>query len=36
MSQPEEVADFVAWLMSDEQKGITGQGLDLNNGSWMS
>ena len=36
MSQPEEVADFVAWLMSSEQKGITGQGLDLNNGSWMS
>ena len=36
MSSPEEVADFVAWLMSEEQKGITGQGLDLNNGSWMS
>lgn len=36
MSQPEEVADFVAWLMSSEQRGITGQGLDLNNGSWMS
>ena len=36
MSQPAEVADFVAWLMSDEQKGITGQGLDINNGSWMS
>jgi NAD(P)-dependent dehydrogenase (short-subunit alcohol dehydrogenase family) len=36
MSQPSEVADFVAWLMSEEQRGITGQGLDLNNGSWMS
>jgi len=36
MSTPEEVADFVAWLISEEQKGITGQGLDLNNGSWMS
>ena len=36
MSEPAEVADFVAWLMSEEQKGITGQGLDLNNGSWMS
>lgn len=36
MSQPSEVADFVAWLMSDEQRGITGQGLDMNNGSWMS
>jgi len=36
MSRPEEVADFVAWLMSKEQRGITGQGLDLNNGSWMS
>ncbi len=36
MSEPDEVADFVAWLMSSEQRGITGQGLDLNNGSWMS
>lgn len=36
MSTPEEVADFVAWLISEEQKGITGQGLDVNNGSWMS
>lgn len=36
MSQPEEVADCVAWLMSEGQKGMTGQGLDLNNGSWMS
>ncbi len=36
MSEPEEVANFVAWLMSDEQRGITGQGLDINNGSWMS
>jgi NAD(P)-dependent dehydrogenase (short-subunit alcohol dehydrogenase family) len=36
MSQPSEVADFVSWLMSPEQKGFTGQGLDLNNGSWMS
>jgi NAD(P)-dependent dehydrogenase (short-subunit alcohol dehydrogenase family) len=36
MSQPSEVADFVSWLMSAEQKGFTGQGLDLNNGSWMS
>ena len=36
MSLPSEVADFVAWLMSSEQRGITGQGLDLNNGSWMA
>ncbi len=36
MSQPEDVAGFVSWLMSPEQRGITGQGLDLNNGSWMS
>lgn len=36
MSQPEDVAGFVSWLMSSEQRGITGQGLDLNNGSWMS
>ena len=36
MSAPSEVADFVGWLMSEEQRGITGQGLDINNGSWMS
>ena len=36
MSQPEEVANFVSWLMSAEQRGITGQGLDINNGSWMA
>jgi NAD(P)-dependent dehydrogenase (short-subunit alcohol dehydrogenase family) len=36
MSQPSEVANFVSWLMSPEQQGFTGQGLDLNNGSWMS
>lgn len=35
MSQPEEVGAFVAWLMSGEQVSITGQGLDINNGSFM-
>ncbi len=35
MSQPEEVAELVAWLMSDAQRSITGQALDINNGSFM-
>ena len=36
MSSPEEMADAVAWLMSPGQTGMTGQGVDVNNGSWMS
>ena len=36
MSTPEEMADTVAWMMSPAQRGMTGQGLDVNNGSWMS
>ena len=36
MSTPEEMADTVAWMMSPSQRGMTGQGLDVNNGSWMS
>lgn len=35
MSTPEEIANFVSWLMSNEQRSITGQALDINNGSWM-
>ncbi len=35
MSEPEEVAALVRWLVSKEARGITGQGLDINNGAWM-
>ena len=36
MSTPEEMADAVVWLMSPGQTGMTGQGVDVNNGSWMA
>jgi NAD(P)-dependent dehydrogenase (short-subunit alcohol dehydrogenase family) len=36
MSRPEEVAGMVAWLLSDDARGITGQALDMNNGAFMS
>ena len=35
MSQPEEVAKLVAFLISEEQSSITGQTLDINNGALM-
>ena len=35
MSSPEEMAEAVAWLMSPTQTGMTGQAVDVNNGSWM-
>jgi len=35
MSQPEEVAGLVSFLFSEEQRSITGQCLDINNGSFM-
>lgn len=35
MSDPEEVAELVYWLMSGAQRSITGQALDINNGSHM-
>jgi NAD(P)-dependent dehydrogenase (short-subunit alcohol dehydrogenase family) len=35
-SAPEEIAEFVAYLTSEHQRSITGQGLDINNGSYMS
>lgn len=35
MSDPEDIANFVDYLMSEKQTSITGQGLDINNGSWM-
>ena len=35
MSEPEEVARMVSFLISEEQNSITGQTLDINNGSLM-
>jgi 3-oxoacyl-[acyl-carrier protein] reductase len=35
MSQPEEIAATVAWLLSPDATGVTGQGIDHNNGAWM-
>jgi len=36
MSAPEDVAGCVAWLMSPDARGVTGQGIDMNGGAWMS
>jgi len=35
MSTPQEIAAFVAFLFSEEQRSMTGQCIDINNGSWM-
>lgn len=35
MSEPEDVAALVAWLVSDEARGVTGQSFDLNGGAFM-
>ena len=35
MNTPEEVAGLVAWLVSDDARGVIGQALDINGGSWM-
>jgi len=35
MSQPEEVAALIAFLLSSEESSITGQTLDINNGALM-
>ncbi len=35
MSLPEEVARFVSFMFSGAQVSMTGQGIDINNGSWM-
>jgi NAD(P)-dependent dehydrogenase (short-subunit alcohol dehydrogenase family) len=36
MSQPEDVAGMVAWLLSADARGVTGQALDMNGGAFMS
>lgn len=35
MSEPEDVAGLVAWLISADARGVTGQGLDMNGGAFM-
>jgi ketoreductase len=34
MSQPQDVAGTVAWLLSADARGVTGQAIDQNNGAW--
>ena len=36
MSEPEDIAGLVAWLISDDARGVTGQALDMNGGAFMS
>jgi NAD(P)-dependent dehydrogenase (short-subunit alcohol dehydrogenase family) len=35
MSEPREIAGTVAWLLSDDAVGVTGQAIDHNNGAFM-
>jgi NAD(P)-dependent dehydrogenase (short-subunit alcohol dehydrogenase family) len=35
MSGPEEIAGTVAWLLSDDARGVTGQAIDQNGGAWL-
>lgn len=35
MGEPEDVAGLVAWLVSRDARGVTGQAIDVNNGAWM-
>ena len=36
MSQPEDIAGVVAWLLSPDARGVTGQALDVNGGAFMA
>jgi NAD(P)-dependent dehydrogenase (short-subunit alcohol dehydrogenase family) len=36
MSEPAEIAGTVAWLLSPDALGVTGQAIDHNNGAFMS
>jgi NAD(P)-dependent dehydrogenase (short-subunit alcohol dehydrogenase family) len=35
MSEPADVAGTVAWLLSGDARGVTGQAIDQNGGAWM-
>jgi NAD(P)-dependent dehydrogenase (short-subunit alcohol dehydrogenase family) len=35
ISEPQEIANMVKFLFSNEQTSMTGQGIDINNGSYM-
>ena len=35
MSKPEDIAGTVAWLLSPDARGVTGQAIDQNGGAWM-
>ena len=35
MSQPADIAGTVAWLLSADARGVTGQAIDQNGGAWM-
>ncbi|MGL6279171.1 MAG: SDR family NAD(P)-dependent oxidoreductase [Gaiella sp.] len=35
MSQPQDIAGAVAWLLSPDARGVTGQTIDQNGGAWM-
>ena len=35
MGQPQEIAGTVAWLLSPDARGVTGQAIDQNGGAWV-
>lgn len=35
MSEPEDIAGTVAWLLSADARGVTGQAIDHNGGAFM-
>ena len=35
MGQPAEIAGTVAWLLSEDAAGVTGQAIDQNGGAWV-
>ncbi len=35
MARPETIAGTIAWLLSPDAQGTTGQGIDVNGGAWM-
>jgi ketoreductase len=35
MSQPADIAGVVAWLLSADARGVTGQAIDVNGGAFM-